>query len=76
MGVFFEHERLVAAIRALFADEASPRKSYRLGLAGGAIAWHDEAEGRPRTQRAEPGASLSRRLAATVIGLLPLQSQL
>jgi len=76
MGVIFEHDDLVREVRAIFADEASPRKSYRVEVEGGEIVWRDLAEGAPRTLREEPEASVWRRLAAALIGLLPLQSQL
>lgn len=76
MGVIFEHEELVRELRAIFADESSPRKSYRVEVEEGRIVWRDFAEGAARTLREEPEASVWRRLAAAAIGLLPLQSQL
>lgn len=76
MGVAFAHEALAAELGALFADETAPSKSYRLGLEAGALVWHDQDGDTPRLLRDEPQASLRRRLAARLIGLLPFHSQL
>lgn len=76
MGVMFGHGELVAEISEIFADETSPRKSYRLRLADGKLVWQDRSAGTARTLHEEPGAGIGRRLAAAVIGLLPIQSQL
>ena len=76
MGVIFEHGELVAKVREIFADETSPLKSYRLRVEEGRLVWHDQAAGAPRILRGEPQAGIWRRLAATVVGLLPIQSQL
>ncbi|MGH6946584.1 MAG: phospholipase D family protein [Kiloniellales bacterium] len=76
MGVLFEHAGLVAEVREIFADETSPQKSYRVGLDDGEIVWQDRSAGAVRTLREEPEAGVWRQLAATIIGLLPIQSQL
>lgn len=76
MGVFFEHAGLAAEMATIFADETSPRKSYRLALEDGRVVWQDMAEGAGRSLYAEPQAPLRRRLAAAAIGWLPLHSQL
>jgi putative cardiolipin synthase len=76
MGLLFEHEGLVRQIGAIFADETSPRKSYRVRIEAGRILWQDEEEGAVRTWRDEPEAPARRRLMATIIALLPIQSQL
>lgn len=73
MGVVFEHPALVRQIREIFADETSPEKSYRVLADDGRIVWQD---GGQATLRAEPQAGLARRLTATVIRFLPVQSQL
>lgn len=75
MGVFFEHPDLVAEMRAIFADETSPKKAYRLALEDGRIVWRDGGN-TERHLHDEPGAPLGRRIAAIAIGWLPLQSQL
>jgi cardiolipin synthase C len=76
MGVVFEHGGLVAEMREVFADETSPVKSYRLGIEDGEIVWRDRADGSVRTLQEEPGAGFWRRLAAKVIGMLPIEAQL
>jgi putative cardiolipin synthase len=76
MGVVFEQAGLVRQVREVFADETSPQKSYRLRLDEGEIVWQDGAGEAARTHQTEPGASVWRRLTATVIGILPIESQL
>jgi putative cardiolipin synthase len=76
MGVVFEHRGLVRQVRAVFADETSAQKSYRVGIEDGEIIWQDHAAEPVRIFRAEPKAGIWRRLTATIIGLLPIQSQL
>ena len=76
MGVVFAHGGLVSEARAIFADETSPRKSYRVAMADGEIIWQDHASQPVRILREEPEASVWRRLTATIIGFLPIQSQL
>src|SRR3546814_15823427 len=76
MGSFFRDDRLVRQIREVFADETSPATSYRVRLHEGEIVWHHAAAEPPRTFHQEPEASWWRRLAATIIGLLTIESQL
>lgn len=76
MGVVFEDAGLAAEIRKIFADETSPQKSYRVLLENGRIVWRDASGGTARILREEPEASLWRRLAARIVGLLPIESQL
>src|SRR5690606_31273368 len=76
MGILYEHEALVAEIRAIFAEETSAQASYRVRLENGAIVWQDGAEGGGEILRAEPEAGFWRRVAATIIGWLPIESQL
>jgi cardiolipin synthase C len=76
MGVFFEHDELVRELRRIFADETSPPRSYSVGVGDAGIIWVDAALDPPDTWVREPEASLWRRLAATIIGLLPIESQL
>ncbi len=72
MGVLFQHEALVAEVRAVFAEETQPPKAYRLGLESGHLVWHDGA----RIRHREPLASWTRQLIAAVAGILPIESQL
>jgi putative cardiolipin synthase len=76
MGVFFEDGSLVREVRLIFADEASPRNSYRVRLEGGRIVWRDHEPGAGRALRGEPEAGPGRRLVALIVGLLPIESQL
>jgi cardiolipin synthase C len=76
MGVVFEHAELVRQVREIFADETSPQKSYRVRLDEGDIVWQDGAGAAARTLRTEPEADIWSRVTATVIGLLPIESQL
>ncbi len=76
MGVFFEHGDLVAEVREVFAEQTSPENSYRVHIDDGEIVWQDRSAGADRTLREEPEAGLWRRLTATIIGLLPIESQL
>jgi putative cardiolipin synthase len=76
MGLVFEHRDLVRQVRAIFGDETSPQKSYRVGLEDGEIIWQDHAAEPVWIWREEPQAGIWRRLTATIIGYLPIQSQL
>lgn len=76
MGILFEDDGLAAEMRALFARETLPDMSYRLRLDGGALVWEGEMDGTVRTSLREPEATASRRLVATIVGWLPVHSQL
>src|SRR3546814_3160313 len=76
MGSLVRDDRLVRQIREVFADETWPATSYRVRLHDGEIVWHDAAAEPPRTFHQEPEASWWRRLAATSMGLLPIEWQL
>ena len=73
MGILFEHAELARRMKAVFAEETAPTRSYRVVLREGHIGWQDEAG---RILRREPDASLRRRAVATLISLLPVESQL
>lgn len=72
MGVLFEDEGLVAELRRLFQHEISLRTSYRVFLRGTKVCWEGEA----RHYTHEPEASMSRRMLASVVRYLPIESQL
>jgi putative cardiolipin synthase len=76
MGVIFEHCGLVRQMREVLADETSPQKSYRVRVEDGKILWQDQIAGAVRTLRDAPEAGVCRRLMATIIGFLPIESQL
>jgi putative cardiolipin synthase len=76
MGVVFEDRELVAELRAIFADETSPQKSYGVELENGRVVWRDIDGDVRETWRKEPQAGFRRRLAAAIVAWLPIQSQL
>jgi putative cardiolipin synthase len=76
MGVFFEDGRLAGEVREIFADETAPEKSYRVRIDDGETIWEDRLAGAARTLHEEPEAGFWRRLTATIIGFLPIESQL
>lgn len=76
MGVVFEDGALVRQVRRIFAEETAPEKSYSLHLDDGKIVWRDRSAGVVRTLSEEPEAGFWRRLTATIIGILPIESQL
>jgi len=76
MGVLFEDEELAREIHGVFAEQIGPRASYRLSLESGGLVWTDGSGEQARVWRHEPEASVWRRLTASVIGLLPIESQL
>lgn len=76
MGGVFQHGGLVGQAREIFADETSAQKSYRGGIEDGEIIWQDHATEPVGILHHEPEAGIWRRLTATIIGLLPVQSQL
>ncbi|MDQ2634184.1 MAG: phospholipase D family protein [Pseudomonadota bacterium] len=76
MGVLFEDRALTSEVDTVFADEISPTHSYRLVLQNGEIAWQDGSGAGAKMLESEPEAGIWRRIAATIIGLLPIESQL
>jgi putative cardiolipin synthase len=77
MAVFADHPALAEELRREHARLADPVRSWRVALDGGRLVWTDiGADGRPRTVRAEPEASLRRRLLAALTRALPVESQL
>ena len=77
MGVLFEDETLARKLRERFEQEKSPSTSYRVVLRAGRLHWlgNDDDE-IPRDYAHEPDAGIMRRLVATVVRFLPLESQL
>lgn len=76
MGVVFSDRALAAELQAIFDEETSPGRSYRVLLEEGKPAWHDRMNGTVRRLRREPDAGMLRRLIAGAIRFLPLESQL
>lgn len=73
MGVLFEQPDLVGEIRKEFRRQTAPGASYRLVLDQGRLVWED---GATTMKGREPAAGWTRRLMASTIGLLPIESQL
>lgn len=76
MGVLFTNKELTEEVHGVFSEQTSPRSSYRLILQEGDLAWQDGSGAEARTLYHEPGASIWRRLTASIIGFLPIESQL
>ncbi|OQP85741.1 phospholipase D family protein [Rhizobium rhizosphaerae] len=76
MGVLITCPALIADIDAIFAEETAPANSFRLSLEGRRLVWSDERAHHARRLRREPEAGFWRWLTATVIGVLPVESQL
>ncbi len=69
MGVIVHDRELACQIDRHFREQTGPDASYAVTLRDGGLRWGEDP-GR------EPGASLRRRLAAFLIGCLPVESQL
>lgn len=76
MGVLFDDPTVTGQVNDVFADEISPGSSYRVVLRGGNVVWLDGTGAGARAFETEPEASIWRRVAATIIGFLPIESQL
>jgi putative cardiolipin synthase len=76
MGVLFSDRTLVEDLRRRFAEEKSLQTSYRLSLSDGSMQWLGIVDGEMRHYSNEPEASIYRRGIATVVGCLPIESQL
>jgi putative cardiolipin synthase len=77
MGVLFEQRALVQDMGDLFGRETTPRVSYRPYLGEDAkLHWDGEVDGVRKTFDREPEAGSLRRMAAKIVGLLPIRSQL
>jgi putative cardiolipin synthase len=76
MGLLFKHPQLAGEMLAVFSQETSPDRSYRVLMRDGRLSWKDDAGDAPMVFDHEPEASLRRRFVAWVISMLPLESQL
>ncbi|WP_217999681.1 phospholipase D family protein [Thauera butanivorans] len=77
MGVLFDSGTLVARMEAVWQRETAPSRSYEVRLTPqGRLEWSASRNGEPVRYDREPETSLPRRLAARIIGMLPLESQL
>jgi putative cardiolipin synthase len=77
MGVLIESPELAAQLRAQFERTTGPELSYRVVLEEDeGLVWYDRVKGRERRLEREPDASAGRRLAVTLLRLVPMESQL
>jgi cardiolipin synthase C len=77
MGIFADSPELARELKAEHERLAHPARSWRVSLADGRLCWSaQDALGRLATSWHEPDASLSRRVLAGLIHLLPVEAQL
>ena len=77
MGVLVDSEALAEQLREQFERNTSPELSYRVELdPKHGLVWHDRVAGQDRAVEDEPDASVGRRLGATLLRALPMESQL
>ncbi len=77
MGVLVDSPELAKQLREQFMHNVSPDLSYRVELdEKHGLVWHDRANGQDRALEDEPDASVGRRLSATLMRALPMESQL
>ncbi|MCE4299184.1 phospholipase D family protein [Xanthomonas hortorum pv. vitians] len=76
MGLLFDDRTVTAELERLYSHKVSAALSYRVTMDQGELRWHDDAAQPPEVWSQEPAASVWRRGAATVMGWLPLESQL
>ncbi|TKT69712.1 phospholipase D family protein [Aquamicrobium sp. LC103] len=74
MGVLFTHPALVEEMNVEFRAQLGSESSYHVVLDKGKVRWEDGAA--PNLLYKEPQANWGRWLVATIIGWLPLESQL
>ncbi len=77
MGVLVDSPELAAQLRAQFEANTSPELSYHVVLdPKHGLMWQDRKDGEERMLEREPDASVSRRIGATLLRVLPMESQL
>jgi putative cardiolipin synthase len=77
MGVLVDSPELAAQLRSQLARLAGPEMSYRVVLEEGeGLVWYDRVRGEDRRLEREPDASAGRRLAVTLLRIVPIDSQL
>jgi putative cardiolipin synthase len=77
MGVLVDSPELAGQLREQFERNTSPDLSYHVVLdEEHGLVWHDREDGQERTLEDEPDASVGRRFSATLMRLLPIESQL
>jgi len=77
MGALVDSPELAAQLRAQFEANTSAELSYRVVMdPEHGLTWHDRKDGEERVLEREPDASVSRRIGATLLRALPMESQL
>ncbi|MFT3758163.1 phospholipase D family protein [Thauera sp.] len=77
MGVLFDSGALVAKMGEVWQRETAPSSSYEVRLTPArSLEWSASRGGEIVRYERDPETSLLRRLAARIIGMLPLESQL
>ena len=77
MGVLFDHPGLGAELQAEYDRLAGPAFSYVVYEdANGRLRWRDDSTTPPTVHTGEPDASVWRRMIASVLRVLPIESQL
>jgi len=76
MGIIFDDVHLAAEMHRRFRKEISPQTSYRLFLKRNRLRWEGALDDAVEQFSSEPEAGIYRRLVASVIRWLPIESQL
>jgi putative cardiolipin synthase len=77
MGVLVESPELARQVRAMFERNVAPEMSYRVVLEPHeGLVWYDRNKGQERRLEREPDASIWRRMAVTLLRMVPIDSQL
>jgi len=78
MGVLVDSAELAEQLRGQFELDTSPEFSYRVVVEepGHELVWYDRVDGKERRSEHEPDASVWRRMGATALRALPIESLL
>jgi len=77
MGALTDSPELAGQLAEQFSQTTSPEVSHRVRVdEKGKLAWHDREADHERVLHNEPDASASRRFVASLLRLLPIESQL
>jgi putative cardiolipin synthase len=77
MGVVVQSPELSGAVLDYYRRGVAPESSYRVTLDGkGKLRWETMVDGKPVTYDKEPDASFWRRTQASLLRVLPIESQL
>jgi putative cardiolipin synthase len=76
MGVLFSQPELVDRMNAIIRKQTASTSAFRVTLIDDRLAWNAGADPTGEATSTEPSANVGRRLAAAIVGLLPIESQL